>query len=150
MRCPYCGSYDSQVKDSRPIEDEAAIRRRRICSTCHARFTTFERTQLRDLIVRKSDGRTQTFDREKLLRSLDVALRKRPVERERIEHEVTGLHRRLETEYEGEICSKQIGGMVLEMLMRLDPVAYVRYASVYKDFKNVEDFASLMQDLPKA
>ncbi|MCD7108889.1 transcriptional repressor NrdR [Rhizobium sp. PP-F2F-G38] len=147
MRCPFCGSEDSQVKDSRPAEDGAAIRRRRICPDCGGRFTTFERVQLRELMVLKKTGRKAPFDREKLMRSFEIALRKRPVERERIERAVSGIVRRLESSGESEIASEEIGLQVLEALKGLDDVAFVRYASVYRDFSHAEDFEKVMAEL---
>ena len=145
MRCPFCGHEDSQVKDSRPTEDGAAIRRRRQCEGCAARFTTFERIQLRELIVLKSDadggvGRREPFDREKLMRSLAIAARKRPIEPGRIEKLVSGIQRQLETLGEGEVTTARIGEMVMEGLKALDSVAYIRFASVYKDFREAKDF----------
>ena len=140
MRCPFCGNDDSQVKDSRPTEDNSAIRRRRFCPACGARFTTFERVQLRELTVVKKHGRREAFDREKLLRSVSHALRKRPVEPERIERMVNGIVRRLESMGEADIQSKQIGELVMEGLASIDPVAYVRFASVYKNFREAKDF----------
>src|SRR5688572_8857426 len=135
MRCPYCGGEDTQVKDSRPAEDGVAIRRRRSCPACGARFTTFERVQLRELTVLKTDGRRVPFDREKLARSIRVALRKRPVDEDRIERIVNGIQRRLETEVEFEVTSRQIGEIVMETLKEVDQVAYVRFASVYRNFR---------------
>ena len=140
MRCPFCGHEDSQVKDSRPTEDGAAIRRRRQCEGCAARFTTFERIQLRDLIVLKSEGRREPFDREKLLRSVAVAARKRPVDAIRLEKLVSGIQRRLETLGDGEVTAAAIGEMVMEGLKTLDSVAYIRFASVYRDFSEARDF----------
>lgn len=140
MRCPFCGFEDTQVKDSRPSEDGVAIRRRRSCPKCDARFTTFERVQLRDLIVMKSDGSRKPFDRDKLARSMRIALRKRPVDDEKLEQLINGLVRQMETMGEGDISTKQIGEMVMETLRRLDHVAYVRYASVYRDFRTPADF----------
>lgn len=140
MRCPYCGHEDSQVKDSRPTEDGAAIRRRRQCEGCAARFTTFERIQLRELTVLKSEDRREPFDREKLLRSLAIATRKRPVAPERLERLVSGIQRRLETQGENEVSAKSIGEMVMDGLKVLDPVAYIRFASVYRDFGEARDF----------
>ena len=140
MRCPFCGHEDSQVKDSRPTEDGAAIRRRRQCEGCAARFTTFERIQLRDLVVLKSDDRRQPFDREKLMRSISVATRKRPIDPVRIEKLVSGIQRQLETSGDPEIRAQQIGQMVMEGLKGLDSVAYIRFASVYKDFTEAKDF----------
>lgn len=140
MRCPFCGHDDTQVKDSRPTEDGAAIRRRRYCPACGQRFTTVERTQLRELTVVKSDGRRVAFDRDKLARSIRIALRKRPVPDERIERIVNSIQRQLETSGESEIPSKMIGEMVMEVLKDLDPVGYVRFASVYRDFREAKDF----------
>ncbi len=140
MRCPFCGHEDSQVKDSRPTEDGAAIRRRRQCEGCTARFTTFERIQLRDLYVLKSEDKREPFDREKLLRSVSIAARKRPIDAVRIEKLVSGIQRQLETAGENEVPSKRIGEMVMEGLKGLDSVAYIRFASVYKDFREARDF----------
>jgi transcriptional repressor NrdR len=140
MRCPFCGNDDTQVKDSRPTEDNSAIRRRRFCPECGSRFTTFERVQLRDLVVVKRTGKRAPFDRDKLARSLQIALRKRPVENERLERVVNSIVRRLESSGETEIPAAQIGLMVMEALRNLDPVAYVRYASVYKNFREAKDF----------
>jgi transcriptional repressor NrdR len=140
MRCPFCGHDDTQVKDSRPTEDGAAIRRRRYCPACSQRFTTVERTQLRELTVLKSDGRRVAFDRDKLARSIRIALRKRPVDDDKIERIVNGIQRQLETSGESEIPSKMIGEMVMDVLKALDPVAYVRFASVYRDFREAKDF----------
>jgi transcriptional repressor NrdR len=147
MRCPYCGSEDSQVKDSRPAEDGAAIRRRRICPDCGGRFTTFERVQLRELMVAKKTGRKAPFDRDKLLRSFEIALRKRPVDRDRIERAVSGIVRRLESSGETEISSEEIGLQVLEALKALDDVGFVRYASVYRDFSHAEDFEKVIEEI---
>jgi transcriptional repressor NrdR len=152
MRCPFCGHEDSQVKDSRPTDDNAAIRRRRQCEACAARFTTFERIQLRELTVLKSEGRREAFEREKLDRSVAIACRKRPIESERIDRLVTGIQRQLETLGENEIPSERIGEMVMEGLKGLDSVAYIRFASVYKDFaeaKDFEDFAGAVKDAGK-
>jgi transcriptional repressor NrdR len=140
MRCPFCGHEDSQVKDSRPTEDGAAIRRRRQCEGCAARFTTFERIQLRDLTVVKSENRREPFERDKLLRSVSIAARKRPIDAVRLEKLVSGIQRRLETLGEGEVTSKRIGEMVMEGLKGLDSVAYIRFASVYRDFSEARDF----------
>jgi transcriptional repressor NrdR len=140
MRCPFCGHDDTQVKDSRPTEDNSAIRRRRFCPGCGARFTTFERVQLRELTVIKSTGQREPFDRDKLLRSMRIALRKRPVDADRIDRLVNSLVRQLESSGESEIPSSQIGEMVMNALFGLDQVAYVRYASVYKDFREAADF----------
>jgi transcriptional repressor NrdR len=147
MRCPYCGSEDTQVKDSRPAEDGAAIRRRRICPDCGGRFTTFERVQLRELMVAKKTGRKAPFDRDKLLKSFEIALRKRPVDRDRIERAVSGIVRRLESSGETEISSEEIGLQVLEALKALDDVAFVRYASVYRDFSHVDDFEKILAEV---
>ena len=147
MRCPFCASEDSQVKDSRPAEDGTAIRRRRICPDCGGRFTTFERVQLRELMVLKKTGRKAPFDREKLMRSFEIALRKRPVDRDRIERAVSGIVRRLESSGEQDIPSEQIGLMVIEALKALDDVAFVRYASVYRDFSHVDDFETILTEV---
>ena len=147
MRCPFCASEDSQVKDSRPAEDGTAILRRRICPDCGGRFTTFERVQLRELMVLKKTGRKAPFDREKLMRSFEIALRKRPVDRDRIERAVSGIVRRLESSGETEISSEQIGLQVLEALKALDDVAFVRYASVYRDFSHVDDFETILTEV---
>lgn len=149
MRCPFCQNEDTQVKDSRPTEDSAAIRRRRQCDKCGSRFTTFERVQLRDLIVLKRSGRRVPFDRDKLARSLTVALRKRPIEQDQIEQMISGIVRKLESSGESEITSETIGEMVMEALQNLDPVAYVRYASVYRDFKETSDFADFIEETGK-
>jgi len=140
LRCPFCGHEDSQVKDSRPTEDGAAIRRRRQCEGCAARFTTFERIQLRELVVLKSEDRREPFDREKLLRSLLIAARKRPIEPLRLEKLVSGIQRQLETQGETEVHSQRIGEMVMDGLKGMDSVAYIRFASVYKDFREAKDF----------
>lgn len=149
MRCPFCGAEDTQVKDSRPAEEGGAIRRRRFCATCSNRFTTFERVQLREITVIKTDGRRVPFDREKLARSVRVALRKRPVEEDRIERLVTGIQRRLETEMEAEVNSRQIGEIVMETLRAVDQVAYVRFASVYRNFNEAKDFQSFLGEMGK-
>ncbi len=140
MRCPFCGHLDTQVKDSRPTEDNAAIRRRRFCVNCGARFTTFERVQLRELTVIKSGGHRAPFERDKLERSIMIALRKRPVEQQRIDRIVNGIVRRLESSGESEIRSEMIGECVMDALRSLDPVAYVRFASVYRNFREARDF----------
>ncbi len=140
MRCPFCGHEESQVKDSRPTEDNTAIRRRRFCPGCGARFTTFERVQLRELTIIKKNGARTPFDRDKLARSIMVATRKRPVDPERVERMINGLVRRLESMGEPEIKSDQVGEMVMEALASLDPVAYVRFASVYRNFREAKDF----------
>ncbi len=147
MRCPFCGHEDSQVKDSRPSEDNSAIRRRRHCPECGGRFTTFERVQLRELVVVKKSGRRESFDRDKLERSINHALRKRPVERERVERTVTGIVRRLESMGENEIPANVIGELVMQALASLDKVAYVRFASVYKNFREMRDFETLIGEL---
>ena len=140
MRCPFCGNEDTQVKDSRPTEDNSAIRRRRLCVGCAARFTTFERVQLRELMVLKKTGRRVPFDRDKLERSIDIALRKRPVEPERVERMINGMVRQLESSGESEIPAETIGKLVMEGLANLEQVAYVRFASVYKNFREASDF----------
>ena len=147
MRCPYCGNDDTQVKDSRPTEDSSAIRRRRICPSCGGRFTTFERVQLRDLTVVKKSGRKVPFDREKLAKSVYTALRKRSVETERTERMISGIVRQLESLGETEITSEQIGQFVMEGLRGLDDVAFVRFASVYKNFSAADDFRSFLAEL---
>ncbi|MCQ8781425.1 transcriptional regulator NrdR [Mangrovibrevibacter kandeliae] len=147
MRCPYCGSQDSQVKDSRPAEDGGAIRRRRVCPDCGGRFTTYERVQLRELTVLKKSGRRVPFDRDKLARSVQVALRKRQVDPERVERLISGIVRQLESTGEAEVTSDQIGLLVMEALRGLDDVAYVRFASVYRDFREARDFAALIGEL---
>ena len=146
MRCPFCGSDDSQVKDSRPSEDGAAIRRRRLCPECSGRFTTFERVQLRELTILKRSGRRAPFDRDKLARSLSVALRKRPVEPERVERMISTIVRQLESMGETELPSSTIGELVMKHLKQLDDVAYVRYASVYRDFRETSDFAQFLSE----
>src|SRR5436305_410470 len=140
MRCPFCGHDASQVKDSRPTDDGAAIRRRRQCEGCAARFTTFERIQLRELVVVKSNDRREPFDREKLIRSIGIAARKRQLDGIAIERLVSGIQRQLETSGEGEVTSKRIGEMVMDGLKGLDSVAYIRFASVYRDFNEAKDF----------
>lgn len=147
MRCPYCGCEDTQVKDSRPTEDGTAIRRRRVCGACGGRFTTFERIQLRELTVIKRSGRRVPFDRDKLVRSVQVALRKRPVEPDRIERLVNGIVRQLESMGEPEVTSEQIGRLVMEGLRGIDGVAYVRFASVYRDFSEAKDFEAVLDEL---
>ena len=147
MRCPNCASLDTQVKDSRPTEDSAAIRRRRVCLTCNFRFTTFERVQLRELVVIKRNGRRVPFDRDKLLRSVQIALRKRPVQPERIDEAVSKMVRELESQGESEITSETIGEMVMEHLRALDDVAYVRFASVYRNFREAKDFEAVLGEL---
>lgn len=140
MKCPFCGHDDTQVKDSRPTEDNAAIRRRRLCPNCGARFTTFERVQLRELTVVKKTGQREPFDRDKITRSMQIALRKRGVEAERLERIVNSIVRRLESSGESEIPAQTVGEMVMEALHQLDQVAYLRYASVYRNFREVKDF----------
>ena len=147
MRCPFCGHEDTQVKDSRPAEDGAAIRRRRFCPGCSQRFTTVERVQLRELTVVKADGRRVPFDRDKLARSVRIALRKRPVQEERIERVVNGIVRQLEASGESDVSSKQIGELVMDTLKAVDEVAYVRFASVYRDFREAKDFEEFVGSL---
>ncbi len=149
MRCPFCGVEDTQVKDSRPAEDGAAIRRRRSCPACNNRFTTFERVQLRELTVLKSDGLREPFDREKLARSIRVALRKRPVDEDRIERLVNQIQRKLEMEAEGEVTSRQIGEIVMLTLKEVDQVAYVRFASVYRNFSEARDFREFLSEMDR-
>lgn len=150
MRCPFCGHDDSQVKDSRPTDDGAAIRRRRQCEACAARFTTFERIQLRDIWVVKSNGERQPFDRDKLARSLDIACRKRPIDPARIEKLASGIQRQIETNGENEVAAQQIGELVMEALKALDSVAYIRFASVYKDFREAQDFEDFASTVKEA
>ncbi len=147
MRCTFCGNDDTQVKDSRPTEDSNAIRRRRQCVNCGARFTTFERVQLRELTVVKGSGKRETFDRDKLLRSMTIALRKRPVERDRIERVVNGIVRRLESSGESEIPTSLVGELIMDALASLDQVAYVRFASVYRNFREARDFEEFIEKL---
>lgn len=147
MRCPFCGNDDTQVKDSRPTEDGSAIRRRRFCPACGARFTTFERVQLRELYVVKSSGQREPFDREKLLRSMRISLRKRPVDADRVDRVVNSIVRQLESSGETEIPSTQIGEMVMNQLSGIDKVAYIRYASVYRDFREASDFNQFVETL---
>lgn len=147
MRCPFCGHMDTQVKDSRPTEDGGAIRRRRFCPACQSRFTTFERVQLRDLVIVKKNGQRVPFERDKLARSVQIACRKRPIDGERIERVVNGIQRRLESSGETEIPSNTVGEMVMEALSTLDPVAYVRFASVYKNFREAKDFETFVEKL---
>ena len=146
MRCPFCGFSDTTVKDSRPAEEDTAVRRRRGCPQCGGRFTTFERVQLRDLVVLKRDNRRTPFDREKLRRSIHIALQKRPVSEEQLDQMVSGIVRRLENMGDTEIPTSVIGQMVMDSLGGLDPVGYVRYASVYKDFRTPSDFARFIED----
>ena len=150
MRCPFCGNEDSQVKDSRPTEDGAAIRRRRQCEACAARFTTFERIQLRELTVLKSEDKREPFDRDKLVRSISVATRKRPVNGVQIEKLVSGIQRQLETMGDTEIPSQKIGELVMQGLKGLDSVAYIRFASVYKDFREAKDFEEFAGNVTEA
>ncbi len=140
MRCPFCGASETQVKDSRPTEENAAIRRRRACTSCGARFTTFERVQLRELTVLKHNGKREPLDRDKLERSMNIALRKRPVDPERVDQVINGIIRRLESSGENEIQSAAIGELVMDALANLDQVAYVRFASVYRNFREAQDF----------
>jgi transcriptional repressor NrdR len=147
MRCPFCGHNDTQVKDSRPTEDNAAIRRRRFCADCGSRFTTFERVQLRDLMILKKNGQRVAFERDKLIRSIQLACRKRPVDEERIERVVNGIQRRLESSGENEIRSDAVGELVMEALSNLDPVAYVRFASVYRNFREARDFEAFVGEI---
>ncbi|MEX0809722.1 MAG: transcriptional regulator NrdR [Dongiaceae bacterium] len=147
MRCPFCGNEDTQVKDSRPTDDNSAIRRRRQCLNCGARFTTFERIQLRELTVVKGNGRREPFERDKLMRSIQIALRKRPVEPDRIDRVVNGIVRRLESLGESEIPSKLVGEMVMDALSTLDQVAFVRFASVYRNFREAKDFEEFVGQL---
>jgi transcriptional repressor NrdR len=144
MRCPFCGHAESQVKDSRPSEDGAAIRRRRLCPECSGRFTTFERVQLRELTILKRSGRRTPFDRDKLARSIAIATRKRPIDPERIEQMISTITRQLESMGETELPSSAIGELVMKHLKQLDDVAYVRYASVYRDFRETQDFARFL------
>ncbi|MFM7344000.1 MAG: transcriptional regulator NrdR [Tagaea sp.] len=147
MRCPFCGHDDTQVKDSRPTEDAASIRRRRFCPACGSRFTTFERVQLRELTIVKKNGAKEPFERDKLMRSLTHAVRKRPVEPERVERIVSGIQRRLESLGESEISSTVVGEMVMDALRTLDHVAYIRFASVYKNFREAKDFEDFVGKL---
>ncbi|RKF16544.1 transcriptional repressor NrdR [Roseovarius spongiae] len=147
MRCPFCGNIETQVKDSRPAEEHVSIRRRRFCPGCGGRFTTYERVQLRDLVVVKSNGRREDFDRDKLERSIRIALQKRPVEPERVEQMISGIVRRLESMGETDIPSKTVGEIVMESLARIDTVAYVRFASVYKNFQAADDFDKFVSEL---
>ena len=147
MRCPFCGHDESQVKDSRPTEDGAAIRRRRFCAACGSRWTTFERVQIRDLMVLKSEGKKELFERDKLTRSIRIAVRKRPVDEEQVERIVTSIQRRLETMGESEIPSSHVGELVMEALASIDQVAYVRFASVYRNFREAKDFEEFVGQL---
>jgi transcriptional repressor NrdR len=147
MRCPYCGGLETQVKDSRPTEDASSIRRRRVCPDCGGRFTTFERVQLRELVVVKKSGRRAPFDRDKLTRSVEVALRKRPVATDRVERMINGIVRQLESQGDADIPTDRIGELVMEGLKALDDVAYVRFASVYRNFREARDFQSIVGEL---
>ncbi len=147
MRCPYCSNNDTQVKDSRPAEDNTAIRRRRYCPACAGRFTTYERIQLRELTIVKRSGRRVPFDRDKLMRSVQIALRKRPVEPERVERMINGVVRRLENQGENDIQAQSVGHLIMEGLKALDDVAYVRFASVYRNFRETKDFENLIDEL---
>lgn len=147
MRCPFCGNEDTQVKDSRPTDDNAAIRRRRFCTACGQRFTTFERVQIRELMVVKKNGQRVPFDRDKLARSIDIAVRKRPVTPEQVERIVNAIHRRLESSGETEIPTDMVGQLVMESLANLDQVAYVRFASVYRNFREAKDFGEFVGKL---
>jgi len=147
MRCPYCQSEDTQVKDSRPAEDGAVIRRRRVCSVCGGRFTTFERVQLRDLMVIKKSGRRVPFDREKLARSIDVAVRKREIDEDRIERAISGIVRQLESSGEAEVTSDEIGRLAMDALKGVDDIAYIRFASVYRNFSKAVDFHNVIDEL---
>ncbi|MBO6815202.1 MAG: transcriptional repressor NrdR [Rhizobiaceae bacterium] len=147
MRCPYCTNHETQVKDSRPTEDGASIRRRRICSACGGRFTTFERVQLRELVVLKKSGKRVPLDRDKLTRSVQTAIRKRDIDPERVEQMISGIVRQLEAQGEGDITSEEIGRLVMEGLRQIDEVAYVRFASVYKDFQEARDFEGFLSKM---
>lgn len=147
MRCPFCGDGDTQVKDSRPAEDNSAVRRRRLCPACGSRFTTFERVQLRELAVIKKDGTRVPFDRDKLAKSLEIALRKRPVEQEKVERAISSIVRQLESAGQLEMPSSVIGERVMDALRALDRVAYLRFASVYRDFREVKDFEDFIERL---
>lgn len=147
MRCPFCGDTETQVKDSRPAEDHVTIRRRRFCPACGGRFTTYERVQLRDLTVLKKNGRREDFDRDKLSRSIRMALQKRPIEPERVDQMISGIVRRLESTGESDVRSESIGEIVMETLARIDTVAYVRFASVYKNFQEADDFEDFVAEL---
>lgn len=147
MRCPYCQSEDTQVKDSRPAEDGAVIRRRRVCSVCGGRFTTFERVQLRDLMVVKKSGRRVPFDRDKLTRSIEVALRKRDVDNDRVERAISGIVRQLESSGEAEVTSDEIGRLAMDALKGIDDIAYIRFASVYRNFSKAVDFHNVIDEL---
>lgn len=147
MRCPFCNHEDTQVKDSRPSEDGSSIRRRRFCPACNSRFTTFERVQLRELTVVKSNNERRLFDRDKIVRSMNIALRKRPVEADAIEMAINRIVQKLESEGESDIPTRRIGALVMDELKKLDAVAYIRYASVYRDFGSVDDFEAFVDKL---
>ena len=147
MRCPFCGNIDTQVKDSRPAEDHVSIRRRRFCPACGGRFTTYERVQLRDLVVIKSSGKREDFDRDKLERSIRISMQKRPIDPERIDQMISGIVRRLESMGDSDVRSESIGEIVMETLARIDTVAYVRFASVYKNFQEADDFEDFVAEL---
>ena len=147
MRCPFCGNSDTQVKDSRPSDDNASIRRRRFCPACNSRFTTFERVQLRELTVVKKDGERRPFDRDKIARSMAIALRKRPVDGETVEMAINRMVQKLESVGESDIPTQRIGALVMAELKKLDAVAYIRYASVYRDFSDAEDFEEFVEKL---
>ena len=148
MRCPFCGFEDTQVKDSRPTDDRSAIRRRRFCTNCAARFTTFERVQLRELTVVKKTGQREPFDRDKLARSIYISLRKRPVEGERVERVINSIVRQLESSGESDVPTETIGSLIMEALANLDQVAYIRFASVYRDFREAKDFGEFVEHFP--
>lgn len=150
MRCPYCAGSDTQVKDSRPTEDGSAIRRRRVCSDCSGRFTTFERVQLRELTIAKKNGKRVPFDRAKLERSVHTALRKRDADPERVERMISGIVRQLESQAEGDIATSEIGMLVMEGLKNIDEVAYVRFASVYRDFQKAGDFEGFLREMDES
>jgi len=150
MRCPFCGNNDTQVKDSRPAEDNVAIRRRRACPACGGRFTTYERVQLRDLVVIKKNGKREDFGRDKLERSIKIALKKRPIDPERVDQMISGIIRRLESLGDTDVQSDKIGEIVIETLARIDTVAYVRFASVYKNFQAADDFEEFVSELRPA
>ena len=147
MRCPYCGGLDTQVKDSRPSEDNSSIRRRRACPDCGGRFTTFERVQLRELTVVKKNGRRVPFDRDKLQRSVEVSLRKRDVAPERVERMINGIVRQLEAQGDADIATERIGELAMEGLKTLDPIAYIRFASVYRNFREAREFQGILSEL---
>jgi transcriptional repressor NrdR len=147
MRCPFCNHEDTQVKDSRPSEDGSSIRRRRFCPSCNSRFTTFERVQLRELTVVKSNGERRLFDREKIAKSMAIALRKRPVDADAVEMAINRIVQKLESEGESDIPTRRVGSLVMDELKTLDAVAYIRYASVYRDFGKVEDFETFVEKL---